>query len=101
VEEIEELRGIVRGATFSAEREKSSSRLYPLVLLVKVAWKKVRTLQREISKGLGSGQFLLWSRESGSEPVDRRLNAFVYRIWMTALGWNSNNCVRSGFGRKF
>jgi hypothetical protein len=44
VEEEEELRGIVRGDMFSAEREESNSRLCPLVLLVKVAWKKVRTL---------------------------------------------------------
>jgi len=53
----EELRGIVRGDMFSAEREESSSRLCPLVLLVQVAWKNIRTLRREIRKGLGSGLF--------------------------------------------
>lgn len=99
--EEEELRGMVRGDTFSVEREESSSRLCPLVLLVQVAWEKVRTFRREIRKGLESGQFLLWSREGGAEPVGRILNAVEYRIWMTALGRNSNNCVRSEFGRKF
>lgn len=89
------------GDMFSAEREESSSRLCPLVLLVKVAWKKVRTLRREISKVLGSIHSLLWSREGGAEPVGRILNAVEYRIWTTALGRNSNNCGRSGFGGKF
>lgn len=57
--EEEELRGVVRGDMFSAEREESRFTLCPLVLLVQVAWKKVRTLRTEISKGLGSGQFWL------------------------------------------
>lgn len=91
----------MRGDTFSAEREESSSRLCPLVLLVQVAWQKVRTFRREICKGLGSGQFLLWRRGGGAEPVSRILNAVEYRISMTALARGSNNCVRSGFGRKF
>jgi hypothetical protein len=29
------------------------------------------------------------------------LDAAEYRIWMIALGRNSNNFGRSGFGRKF
>jgi hypothetical protein len=86
---------------FSAGGEESISRLYPLVLLVQVAWKKVRTLRREIRKGLGSGQFWSRSREGGAEPVGRISNAVGYRIWTTALGRNSNNCVTSGFGLKF
>jgi hypothetical protein len=82
----------------SAEREESSSRLCPLFLLVKVAWKKLRTLRREIGKGLGSRQFLLCSREDGAEPVGGVLNAVEFRIWLTALGLNLNNFGRSGFG---
>ena len=57
-EEEEELRGVARGYMFSIEREEFSSRLWPLALLVQVAWKKAITLRREIAKGLGSGQFL-------------------------------------------
>jgi hypothetical protein len=86
---------------FSAEREESSSTLCPIVLLVNVACKKVRTWPREGGKGLGSGQFLVWSRESGAEPVCGILSAVEYRIWMTASKRNSNNFGRSGFGRKF
>jgi hypothetical protein len=93
-EEEEELRGIMRGDMFSAEKENSIFRLCPLVLLVKVAWKKVRTLRRETSKELGCGRYLLCSREGGAEPVGRILNAVEYRVWMTALGRNSNSCVR-------
>jgi hypothetical protein len=59
-----------------------------------------RTLRREISKVLGIGQFFLWRRKGGAEPVGRILNAVEYRIWMTALGRNSNNCGGSEFGRK-
>ena len=110
MEEEEELRGIVRGDKFSVQREESSSTLCPLVLLVKVAWKKVRTLGRKISKFLRSGRFLLWSREDEAEPVGRILNAVECHIWMTAydgiqitvggvgLGGNvyySEGCMRS------
>ena len=33
--------------------------------------------------------------------MGRILNVVECRIWMTALGRNSNNCGRSGFGRKY
>jgi hypothetical protein len=67
--EEEKLGTVVRGYVFSAEREEFSSRLCLIVLLVKVACKKVRTLRRKRGEGLGSGQFFLWSREGGAEPV--------------------------------
>jgi hypothetical protein len=58
-------------------------------------------LRRKRGEGLGSGQFFLWSREGGAEPVGGTWNAVEYRIWMTELGQYSNNFGRSGFGRQF
>ena len=53
---------VVSGVIFSTEKEQSNCRLCPLVLLVKVSWKKVTTLGRDKVKLLGSGQILLCSR---------------------------------------
>jgi hypothetical protein len=53
---------VVSGVIFSTGKEQSNCRLCPLVLIVKVGWKKVTTLGRDKVKLLGSGQILLCSR---------------------------------------